>query len=88
MANRPIQPWFSDEELHREIRVQNPWWENGSIPDGLLRPFHRNAFYEALEFVDNGSNQRAVVLLGASGRQNLNGASACQSRAPKGNRPA
>jgi predicted AAA+ superfamily ATPase len=65
MAKKKPQPWFSDDELHAEVRGQNPWWESSRVPGGLLKPFHRSAFYEALRFVDNGSSDRAVMILGA-----------------------
>jgi predicted AAA+ superfamily ATPase len=65
MPRKKAEAWYSDEELTLAIKEQNPWWQDGRLPSEFLRPFHRNAFYDALEFVDNGSSQRAVMLLGA-----------------------
>jgi len=66
MVKKSTQTWFSEEELRAEITGQNPWWgKEGAIPDTLVKPFHRSGYFEALRFVDNGTNERAVMILGA-----------------------
>jgi len=65
MAKKKAQTWFSKAELHEAIHGQNPWWETAKVPAAFVKPYRRSAYYEAVKFVDNGSSQRAVMLLGA-----------------------
>lgn len=56
---------ISESQLLEVLRRQNRWWQTGTVPSDLARPFRRLPFYEVQSFLQNPEIQRAIVLEGA-----------------------
>jgi predicted AAA+ superfamily ATPase len=54
----------SEELITRRIRLENPWWDSGKIPDTFANLKHRLYFDQLYEQITLLSVRRATVLMG------------------------
>lgn len=58
-------PIATTDNILKLLYSYNPWWRDGVIPKGFLKPIKRLAWYEAIKLLEHPDLRRHVILSGA-----------------------
>ena len=53
------------EDVIKLLYSYNPWWRTGIMPQDMLKPTKRSAYFESVRWLENTSVRRFVLLSGA-----------------------
>ena len=55
---------ISKENIIKVMASYNPWWKTGVIAPEFARKYHRTAYYEAMQYLDQKDLRRTIILSG------------------------